>query len=83
MIGVYLLEKHQKQRNPRLNLLFLMLLGGAIFGVVDHAWNGELLNIGADPVPDILLGVAITLTTFAIWAAITVFDRIDPARAED
>ena len=48
-----------------LNQLFL---GGAIFGVVDHWWNGELLAFSAR---DMLLGVVITLVTIAIWGYIT------------
>jgi len=57
--------KHS-QRQKALNLL---LAGGAIFGIVDHLWNGELFLIGPNPAKDILLGFLITLTITAIWAA--------------
>ena len=53
------------QKQKSLNLL---LLGGAIFGLVDHLWNGQLLFIGPNILSDILLGFAITLTTIAAWA---------------
>ena len=55
--------------------LTLLLVGGAIFGVVDHLWNGELFLIGENLVFDLLLGVVITIVTIAIWAVIVVFDK--------
>ncbi len=51
-----------------LNQLFL---GGAIFGVVDHWWNGELFAFSAR---DMLLGVVITLVTFAAWGYVVLMD---------
>ncbi len=53
------------QKHKSLNLL---LLGGAIFGVVDHLWNGELFLVGPNILSDILLGFAITLTIIGAWA---------------
>ncbi|MCB9359626.1 hypothetical protein H6503_06870 [Candidatus Woesearchaeota archaeon] len=51
-----------------LNQLFL---GGAIFGVVDHAWNRELL---AFSVNDMILGLFITLAIFVSWGVIVAVD---------
>jgi hypothetical protein len=48
--------------------LGFMLAGGATFGVVDHAWNGELWAWGENWALDIALGFAITGVIFAIWA---------------
>ena len=53
-----------------LNQLFL---GGAIFGVVDHWWNRELF---AFSLRDLLLGVVITLVTFAVWGYLVLYDNI-------
>jgi hypothetical protein len=55
--------------------LGLLLLGGAIFGIVDHLWNGELFLIGENIVSDLLLGVAITVSIFVIWAIIITLDK--------
>ena len=55
--------------------LGLLLLGGAIFGIVDHLWNGELFLIGENIAFDLLLGVAITVSIFVVWAIIITFDK--------
>jgi hypothetical protein len=47
-----------------------MLLGGALFGLVDHAWNGELMMISQAWLSDIALGFAITGTITAGWGLI-------------
>ena len=55
--------------------LSFLLAGGAIFGLVDHLWNGELLFIGEYFLLDILLGVAITFTIVVIWAVMITIDK--------
>lgn len=55
--------------------LGLLLAGGAIFGVVDHLWNGELFLIGENIVSDLLLGVVITTVMFVSWAIIVLYDK--------
>jgi len=55
--------------------LNLMLLGGAIFGIVDHLWNGELFLIGENIASDLLLGVAITTAILASWAIIIALNK--------
>lgn len=47
--------------------LSLLLAGGAIFGVVDHLWNGELFLFGENILLDLLLGVTITVTIVIAW----------------
>jgi hypothetical protein len=49
--------------------LNLLLGGGAIFGIVDHAWNGQLALIGKNVWSDIALGVFITVAIYAAWFA--------------
>jgi hypothetical protein len=61
------------QKYKSLNLL---LFGGAIFGVVDHLWNGELLLIGENIVSDILLGFAITATILVAWGVMVYLEEI-------
>ncbi|MFC1740938.1 hypothetical protein ACFL3V_00175 [Nanoarchaeota archaeon] len=51
-----------------LNLLFG---GAAIFGFVDHLWNGELLAFSA---VDLMLGLMITVTLVVFWAGIAWLD---------
>ena len=68
----YLMRKRglDGEHHRWLNLLFA---GGAIFGIVDHAWNGELL---AFSVSDVMLGVVITFTILAAWSVVVVTDKI-------
>jgi len=47
--------------------LSLLLGGGAIFGIVDHWWNGQLTLIGSNIASDLLLGLAITVAIYAVW----------------
>jgi hypothetical protein len=55
--------------------LSLLLLGGAIFGIVDHLWNGELFLLGEEPFIDLLLGVTITVVSFIVWGALVLFKK--------
>jgi len=53
----------------------LLFSGGAVFGVVDHLWNGELFLIGGNIVSDLLLGFTITATLFVVWGITVYTDR--------
>ena len=55
--------------------LGMLLFGGALFGVVDHLWNGELFLFSGNLVSDLLLGATITATIVAAWAIIVRLDR--------
>lgn len=55
-------KRFDTQNSRVLNLLFA---GGAIFGVVDHAVNGELLVFS---VRDLLLGLVITASIVVVGA---------------
>ena len=62
-------EWKNSRKHKQLNLL---LVGGSIFGVVDHLINGELL---AFSMRDMLLGLTITAAIVAFWVAIVVTDK--------
>lgn len=66
------------KRGPAGWWLNLLLYGGAIFGVVDHIWHGELFLIGEALLMDLLLGATITSTTFAGWGIILGIAKISP-----
>ena len=55
--------------------LTLLLSGAAIFGVVDHLWNGELFLISENLGFDLLLGVVITIVTIAVWTILVIVDN--------
>ncbi len=55
-----------------LNQLFL---GGAIFGIVDHWWNGELFLMGENLIKDLMLGLMITVVIFAIASLMVLADK--------
>ncbi|QLJ52892.1 MAG: hypothetical protein Sv326_0717 [Candidatus Fermentimicrarchaeum limneticum] len=61
------------QKYKSLNLL---LFGGAIFGIVDHIWNGELFLVGPNILSDLLLGFAITLTIVGVWGVTIYLEAI-------
>ena len=64
-----LLNRHwQSSRGRYLNL---MLYGGAIFGLIDHAWNGELLTAPQNLSSDLLLGAVITVGLITCWFIVT------------
>jgi hypothetical protein len=56
--------------------LNLLLLGGSLFGVIDHFWNNELFLIGANWLVDLSLGFAITGGIFAAWGVIVYRERL-------
>ena len=55
--------------------LSFLLAGGAIFGLVDHLWNGELFLIGENLLLDIMLGISITVAIIVIWVVMTYLDK--------
>lgn len=71
---VFAVRKFQKRGTESL-WLFLLLFGGAIFGVIDHIWNKELFLIGPEPWKDIGLGIVITVAIFVAWGIIVAVAR--------
>ena len=62
--------------------LTLLLLGGAIFGIIDHWWNKELFLIGANPIKDLMLGAVITLAIVISWMVVVTLDKATLKEAE-
>jgi len=71
----------RQTKGPRVWWLNLMLYGGALFGIVDHLWNGELFLISASWVKDIALGFVITAVIFAAWGIFLLLSKVSPSLA--
>ncbi len=54
---------------------------GALFGVIDHWWNGELFLVSENLGSDLLLGVAITITILVVWGIMVVVSKKSPTLA--
>jgi hypothetical protein len=67
-----------QRRGPAGWWLNLLLYGGALFGLVDHLWNGELFLLGEAPLMDLLLGATITAVIFGGWGITLGIARIYP-----
>lgn len=67
-----------KTKNVKVWWLTLMFYGGALFGVIDHLWNGELLLISENIVSDLLLGVTITAVILVSWGIMVICSKINP-----
>ena len=65
----------RKTKSVRTWWLTLLFWGGALFGVVDHWWNGELFLISENITGDLLLGATITATILVIWGLLVVMSR--------
>ena len=48
-----------------------LLVGGAIFGIVDHIWNRELLRFS---VSDVVLGFVISAAIVIVWGIMVLVD---------
>ena len=58
--------------------LMLMFYGAALFGVIDHWWNGELFLISENIISDLSLGMVITALIFVTWGITVFFSKINP-----
>jgi hypothetical protein len=56
-----------KTRNLKIGWLNLLFWGGAIFGIVDHLYNGELFLVSKNIAADLTLGVVITAVILGCW----------------
>lgn len=70
-----------KTKSVKIWWLNLLLWGGALFGVIDHLWNGELFLISKDVIKDLMLGVAITAAILVCWAIMVVMSKSNPTLA--
>lgn len=59
--------------------LMLMFYGGALFGVIDHLWNGELFLVSKEWAKDVMLGVVITVGIILAWAGILALAKRTPS----
>ncbi|MEK7825429.1 MAG: hypothetical protein AAB266_03295, partial [Nitrospirota bacterium] len=50
-----------KTKSVKLLWLTLMFYGSALFGVIDHLWNGELFLISKNITSDLWLGALIAV----------------------
>lgn len=69
--------KHSRHHSW-LNMLFL---GGALFGIVDHGWNGELFAFGPNLFDDLMLGVTITAVIMMVWAGMVAAEKFSSKEA--
>lgn len=67
-----------KTKNVKVWWLTLMFYGGALFGVIDHFWNGELFLISENIISDLLLGVTITAIILASWGLMVILSKVSP-----
>ena len=70
-----------KRRESKIWWLTLMFYGGALFGVIDHLWNGELFLISPNIYKDLLLGVVVTISILICWVVILILAKKNPALA--
>ena len=68
----------KKTKSVKIWWLNLMFCGGALFGVIDHWWNGELFLISENIASDLMLGVVITAIIFVSWGIALAYSRINP-----
>ncbi len=69
----------KRKKTAKLWWLNLLFYGAALFGVIDHLWNGELFLVSKDWVKDIGLGIVITITIFIVWSIMIVLAKIVPS----
>ncbi|MEW5816576.1 MAG: hypothetical protein AB1798_14435 [Spirochaetota bacterium] len=67
------------KKTVQLFWLMLLFYGGALFGVIDHLWNGELFLISEDWLKDLSLGVVIAGVIFLAWAIILASAKRNPS----
>jgi len=70
-----------KTKSVKVWWITLLFSGGALFGVIDHLWNGELFLISENIVSDLLLGVAIVAVILVSWGVTVVCSRVNPTLA--
>ena len=70
-----------RNKNVKIWWLNLMFWGGALFGLIDHLWNGELFLISENIVSDLLLGVVITTVILLTWTITVMISKFNPTLA--
>ena len=72
----YIRNRKIKEKRLHENWLNLMFLGGALFGIMDHLWNGELFLISQNWLMDLALGFTITGAITGSWFMIVSVPKI-------
>ena len=72
---------YHKKKEAKTWWLALMFYGGALFGVIDHLWNGELFLISPNIYKDLLLGIVITASILICWGIILILTKKNLAPA--
>ncbi len=67
-----------KTKSVKVWWLALLYWGGALFGVIDHLWNGELFLVSGNTTKDLLLGVVITVSIFLFWLGALLCYKYNP-----
>ncbi len=70
-----------RTRSVKVWWLTLMFYGGALFGVVDHWWNGELFLVSDKIGRDFLLGVVISGLILFVWSVMLKLVKVNPTLA--
>lgn len=71
--GIHYIMRRQNNWNDKHHkLLNMLFVGGAIFGVVDHAWNKELFAFSYS---DLLLGLVIIFSIVIIAGVVMLTDK--------
>ncbi|MFH1398376.1 MAG: hypothetical protein ABIH27_07505 [Candidatus Omnitrophota bacterium] len=71
-----------KTKNIKIGWLSLMFLGGSLFGLIDHLWNGEIFFISKNIIGDLMLGITITAAIFACWVMVVFVSKKNSTLAE-
>lgn len=69
----------RKKKQLKVWWLNLMFYGGALFGVIDHLWNGELFLISENWLKDLGLGIVITLGIILAWGVLLASTKRSPS----
>lgn len=70
-----------RNKNVKIWWLNLLFWGGALFGLIDHLWNGELFLISRNIASDLLLGAVVTLAILLIWVIAIMAAKFNPTLA--
>ncbi len=75
-----ILTTFMRSSNKKAPLFWLMLMfyGAALFGIIDHLWNGELFLVSEHWVKDLGLGVVITIAVILAWIGIVYLAKKTP-----
>lgn len=68
----------KRTKSVKLWWLNLMFYGGALFGVIDHWWNGELFLISENIAKDLSLGLVISAVILITWGIMLAYSKTNP-----